>query len=221
MRVDIWSDVVCPWCYIGKRRLESALRDFPHADHVSVAWHAFELDPGAPREREGDLDDHLAHKYGVTAAQAEQMHAGMAGVAAAEGLTVNFDKARPGNTFNAHRLIHLGGELGLQDAVKERLFRAYLTDGDPIGAVETLQRAGEAAGLPAGEVSALLAGHRFADEVKADERAAHELGITAVPFFVVDGRFGVSGAQPAELLRTVLERAWASRSPIQMEGARR
>jgi predicted DsbA family dithiol-disulfide isomerase len=208
MHVEIWSDIACPWCYVGKRRLEAALAAFEHRDEVTVTWRSFELDPAAPRERGGDRAAHLAEKYGVTVERAIEMQDHMMRVAAGDGLDFRFDLARSGSTFDAHRLLHLAAEHGLQDAMKERLVRAYLTEGELIGDPEVLERLAVAAGLPRSEVLELLAGDRFAAEVRADERTAAELGIHAVPFFVVDRALGASGAQPPEVLGEMLRRGW-------------
>ena len=214
LKVEIWSDIACPWCYIGKRRFEAALAEFEHSDEVEVTWRSFELDPSAPREREGDRVDQLARKYGTTREQAHAMHEQMTGVAAGEGLEFRFDIARSGNTFDAHRLTHLAAEHGLQDAMEERLFRADLSEGQVIGDPAVLERLGLEVGLPEDEVRDLLSGDRHAAEVRDDEETAATLGITAVPFFVVDRTIAASGAQPAELLRELLDRAWAQRSAV-------
>jgi predicted DsbA family dithiol-disulfide isomerase len=217
MRIDIWSDVVCPWCWIGKRRLETALADFPQ--EVDVHWHAFELDPSAPATREGSYDERLASKYGCSVAEAAGMTARMTSVGAADGLDFRFDLAQPGNTFAAHQLLHLAGEHGLQGAMKERLFRATFTDGEPVGDVETLVRLAADVGLDPAEARSALTDARHADDVRADEQQAVALGITGVPFFVIDRTYGVSGAQPAEVLLQVLEQAWREAAPLQMVGA--
>jgi len=209
MRVEIWSDVVCPWCYIGKRRFESALGRFEHAAEVEVVWRAFELDPAGPVEREGAYADRLASKYGVPLSEAEAMVERMTRVGDDEGLDMRFDRARPGNTFDAHRLIHLGLERGVQDAVKERLLAATFSEGRPTGRPETLVEVAVEAGLDRDEARELLAGDRFAAEVRADEQQARALGISAVPFFVVDRAFGVPGAQNPDVLLDVLRQAWA------------
>ena len=214
MRIDIWSDVVCPWCYVGKRRFEQALSRFAGRDAVEVVWHSFELDSEAPAERVGAYEEHLAAKYGRTVQEAAQMTASMTEVAAGEGLEFRFDRARPGNTFDAHRLLHLAAERGVQDAVKERLLHATFTEGEPIGDPETLVRLVAEAGLDAEEARAVLASDRYAAEVRADEAQARAYGISGVPFFVVDGRYGVSGAQPADVLLQVLDRAWSEQSPL-------
>ena len=214
MHVEIWSDIACPWCYVGKRRFEGALAGFEHRDDVTVTWRSFELDPAAPRERELDGAPHLAEKYGTTREKALEMHAQMTDVAAGEGLDFRFDLARGGNTFDAHRLIHLAAAHGAQDAMKERLMRAYLTEGEAIGDPETLERLAVEAGLPAEEVREVLSGDRYAADVREDERTAAALGIHAVPFFVVDRAMGAAGAQPPEVLGELLHRGWEARAPI-------
>lgn len=214
MHVEIWSDIACPWCYVGKRRFEAALAAFEHRDAVRVTWRSFELDPGAPRVRAVDAAAHLAEKYGTTRERAQAMHAQMTEVAAGEGLRFRFDLARGGNTFDAHRLVHLGAAHGVQDAVKERLLRAYLGEGEPIGDPAVLRRLAVEAGLPADEVRDVLAGDRYAAEVREDERTAASLGISAVPFFVVDRALGASGAQPPEVLGQLLRQGWETRSPL-------
>ncbi len=214
MKVEIWSDVVCPWCYIGKRRFERALAAFPHRDEVEVVWRSFELDPNAPRVREGDPVDRLARKYGMTREAATAAQARVIGQAEQEGLTYRLDIARPGNTFDAHRLLHLAGERGVQGAVEERLMAAYFSEGRPIGELETLVALAGEAGLDQTSAREALAGDAHAEEVAADEREAAELGITGVPFFVLDRRYGISGAQPSELIQQALERAWADAHPI-------
>ncbi|MDN5933628.1 MAG: DsbA family oxidoreductase [Pseudonocardia sp.] len=216
MQVEIWSDVVCPWCAIGKRRFESALERFAHRDEVTVRWRSFELDPAAPRERAGTLVEHLAQKYGTTPEQALGMIGQMSEAAAVEAWEFDLEHARGGNTVDAHRLIHLGAEHGVQDAVKERLLRAYVSEGEPIGDHDALTRLAVEAGLDEAEVREVLGGDRHLDAVRADERQARAYGINGVPFFVVDAKYGVSGAQPADALLEVLETAWADAHPLQV-----
>jgi predicted DsbA family dithiol-disulfide isomerase len=219
VKVDIWSDVVCPWCAIGRARFEAALAGFPHRDDVQVRWHSFELNPQAPRELPESLVEHLATKYGVSADEATKMHGNLTEVAAADGLDFHFERARSGNTFDAHRLLHHALETGgpaLQDQLKERFFRAYLTEGEPIGDPETLVRLAAETGLDADGSRAVLASDRYADAVRADEQQASRYGISGVPFFVIDEKYGVSGAQPAENLREVLDTAWAEANPLTM-----
>ena len=220
MQVEIWSDVVCPWCYIGKRRFERALARFPHHDDVAVTWHSFELDPSAPEVRDGTYAERLSQKYAVPVASAEDMIRQMTSSAAAEGVAMRFDRARPGNTFAAHRLLHLARNRGLQDELKERLLAAYLTEGEPIGTAAALVRQATTVGLDPVEVRAVLDSDAYADDVRADERQAAAYGITGVPFFVVDHRYGVSGAQPADLLLQVLDRAWGDQRPTVLAGVR-
>ena len=217
MKIEIWSDVVCPWCAIGKRRFESALARFEHRAAVDVVFRSFELDPSAPAERPGTQNEYLAAKYGVSLAEAEAMHARVTAAAAEEGLDFRFDRARSGNTFNAHRLLHLAREHGLQIALKERLMLGYFTQGEPIGDPAALRRLAIEVGLDPDLVEKTLATDAYADDVRADERRAAALGISGVPFFVVDGTYGVSGAQPADLLAEVLDKAWAERSPLTMQ----
>jgi predicted DsbA family dithiol-disulfide isomerase len=213
VHVEIWSDIACPWCYVGKRRFEAALAAFEQRDDVTVTWRSFELDPDAPPEREHDGATHLARKYGTTRAEAVAMQRRMTDTAARDGLDFRFDISRGGNTLDAHRLLHLAARHGGQDATKERLMRAYLTDGELISDHAVLARIGAEAGLPAGEIAAMLATDRFTAEVRDDERAAAALGIHAVPFFVVDRSIGASGAQPPEVLTAMLEQAWAASDP--------
>ncbi len=208
--IHVWSDIACPWCYVGKRRLEAALAQFPHRAATSVVWRAFELDPGAPAAAAAagpGYAERIARKYQTRVADAEAMIQRMVGVAAGDGLELRFDRIRPGNTFDAHRLVHLAHERGVQDAVKERLLRAYLTEGESMSDPETLVRLTTSAGLDAEEARAVLAGDAGAAEVRADEEEAAALGIRGVPFFVI-GRYAVSGAQPVEVLLRALQQAW-------------
>jgi predicted DsbA family dithiol-disulfide isomerase len=218
MKVEIWSDVVCPWCYIGKRRFEQALARFAHRDEVEIVWRSFELDPGAPRSTPGSLNDMLAKKMGTTTARAAAMNAHVSELAAGEGLDYHLDIARPGNTFDAHRLIHLAAANGKQGEAKERLMRAYFTEGAAIGERETLVALGVELGLPAEDVRAALESDTYAAEVRADENRARMFGISGVPFFAIDERYGISGAQPAELFTQTLEQAWAEAHPLTMVG---
>lgn len=210
LRIDVWSDIVCPWCAIGKRRLEAALALFPHRDSVEVVWRAFELDPKAPRVREGDHATRIAAKYGLTKDDAEARIRHISELAAKEGLDFQLERSRSGNTFDAHRLLVLAAARGVQDAVKERLFRAYLTEGEAIGEPEVLVRLAAEAGLDAEEARSVLATDRYASEVREEEAAAGTIGIRGVPFFLFDGALAVSGAQPSEVILRALEQGWAS-----------
>jgi len=212
--VDVWSDIACPWCHVGKRRLEAALAGFEHCDDVEVRWRAFELNPDAPRVEEArPYAERLAAKYGTSLARGREMIRVMTETAAGDGLDFRFNRIRPGNTFDAHRLVHLAAERGLADAMKERLFLAYLSEGRAVGERETLLELAGEVGLDAREVAQVLDGDAHAHEVRRDEAEARALGVGGVPFFLVDGRLGLSGAQPAEVLLGVLRRAWDELRP--------
>jgi predicted DsbA family dithiol-disulfide isomerase len=213
MHIEIWSDIACPWCYIGKRRFEAALAAFGHRDEVQVTWRSFELDTDAPDERPGERAVHLAAKYGSSVEQARAMEANMTAVAAGDGLEFRFDIARDGNTFDAHRLLHLAAARGLQDELEERLMRAYLGEGELISDHATLERLAVEAGLTADEVREVLATDHYAAEVREDQRTGRSLGISAVPFFVIDRALGASGAQPPEVLGKLLQDGWDARQP--------
>ena len=206
MHVEIWSDIACPWYYVGKRRFEAALAAFDGRDGVEVTWRSFELDPAA-EEHAGDRADLLAEKSGMTREQASARLASLAELAGGEGLTLRFDLTRGGNTFDAHRLVHLAAVHGLQDAVEERLLAAYHSEGASIGDPAVLRRLAVEAGLAEDDVAEVLAGNRYAAEVREDERLGRALGITGVPFFVVDRGFGAAGAQAPETLLELLIRA--------------
>ncbi|MGI8632050.1 MAG: DsbA family oxidoreductase [Solirubrobacterales bacterium] len=213
MHVEIWSDIACPWCYVGKRRFEAAFAGFEHRDEVQVTWRSFELDPAAAREQPGVYVERLAAKYGRTREQAQEMIDGMTETAAGVGLDFRFDIIRSGSTFDAHRLVHLGAAHHISEAVTERLFAAYLTEGRPIGEPETLAEVAAETGLDAAEVREVLDGDRFADAVRADEGLAAQLGIAAVPCFVVDRATGASGAQDPKVLLDLLRDGWQAREP--------
>jgi predicted DsbA family dithiol-disulfide isomerase len=213
MDIEIWSDVACPWCYVGKRRFEAALARFEHRDDVRVTWRSFELDPAAPDEREGERAARLAEKYGMMVDQARQMERQMTETAAGEGLDFRLDIARSGSTFDAHRVIHLAAEHGLQDAMKERLLRAYFGEGELMSDHDTLVRLAGEVGVDEDSVRQMLASDRFADEVREDERTAHAFGISAVPTFVVDRAIGASGAHPPDALLELLREGWTRRAP--------
>ena len=210
MQVDIWSDVVCPWCYIGKRRFEKAVAGFEEAAAVEVRWHSFELDPRAPRRRPGSMAEHIAAKYGGSVEGASGRLRAMDEMAAAEGLRYDLARTQGGNTFDAHRLIQLGASEGpgVAAAMEEALFAAYFTECLPIGEHEVLATAARVAGLDGDEVGDVLASDRFAAEVRRDEAEAAALGCTGVPFFVVDGALAVPGAQDPDTFLRVLRRAW-------------
>jgi len=208
MKVEIWSDIACPWCYVGKRRFERALAQFEHAGDVEVVWRSFELDPNAPRTHAESQDALLAKKYGMPLEKARAMNERMTGEARKEGLDFRFDRVKVGNTFDAHRLVHLAAESGRADAMKERLMRAYFTEGEAVGDRETLVRLGIEVGLDEAGVRKVVSGDAYANDVRADEERARSFGISGVPFFAIDEKYGVSGAQPSEVLLGALRQAY-------------
>lgn len=206
MRVDIWSDVVCPFCYIGKKRLEAAAQEA--GIELEVHWHSFQLDPEAPVRQEVSNSERLAKKYGRTVAEVEEMQRNIAEMAKAEGIEFNWEGANSGNTFNAHRLIHLAQSKGLGNEAQEAFFYSYMTQGLAIGERETLEDVAARIGLNPVEVDDLLDSEEYADFVKFDQEVAHEqLKVTGVPFFVFDQRVALAGAQPKEVFLQVFEKA--------------
>lgn len=210
MRVDIWSDIICPWCYVGKRRFEEALAGFEHRDQIEVVHHSFQLDPSYPAGHTELSVDMLSRKYGMSVEEAAQLEARMERTAAGAGLEYHMDGLHIGNTADAHRVVHLAREYGLQDQMVECLFRAHFTEKRSVFSHDSLVELAVEVGLDAEEVRAVLAGDRFADEVAEDAQAAARLGANGVPFFVIDMRYGVSGAQPTELFIQALTEAWQS-----------
>jgi predicted DsbA family dithiol-disulfide isomerase len=208
--VEVWSDIVCPWCYIGKRRFERAIASFEGREDVEVVWRAFELDPHAPRVQEGSIAALLAAKYGGGLERAQAMMDHVTAEAAAEGLAYRFDIARRGSSFDAHRVAHLAAELGAQEAFVERVMAAYFGEGAAIGEHDVLLRLATEVGLDAARAREVLAGDAYAESVRADEAIAARLGITGVPCFVFDRRTGAMGAQPADVLLRYLREARAS-----------
>ena len=216
MQVEIWSDVVCPWCYIGKRRFERALESFPHADEVDVVYRSFELDPSAPEVGTESIAESLGRKYGGGPDAGAEMIARTVEVAATEGLAFDYAHATHTKTVDAHRLLHLalteGGRL-LQRTLNEALLEAYFTRGESMGDHDVLRRVAVDAGLDPARVDEVLASDEFREAVEADVAQALALGAGGVPFFVVDRTYGVSGAQPTEVFTQVLDQAWAASLP--------
>ena len=215
MNVEIWSDIACPWCYIGKRRFEEALRRFEHAGEVEVRWRSFELDPHAPARRPVGVVEHLAAKYGQTPEAARAMVDHIERMAAGEGLEMRLERSQGGNTFDAHRLLHFAAERGRQQELKDELLRNYFTEGRAVADREALADAAVAAGLDRAEAEAVLDSDAYAQAVRDDEEQAYALGISAVPFFVLDRKYGVPGAQDPEAILAALRRAWADPQPLQ------
>jgi len=212
MEIHIWSDVVCPWCYLGKRRFEKALSTFEHRDQVHVVHRAFELDPAAPKDQTFDTVELISGKYGISAGQFKAQQAQLIELAAAEGLEYNLDGGRSGNSFDAHRLVRLGRERGLQDAVIERFFRAYFTEQRSLFEADSLVALAVEAGLDRDEARSVLAEQKYTEAVQDDIRQARAYGANGVPFFVIDERYGISGAQATEAFASTLNRAWADQA---------
>jgi len=213
MKVEIWSDIACPWCYIGRRRFEKALNQFEHRADVEVVWRSYQLDPGAPRDYSGSVNDLLVQRYGMSREKAEAANARVSLLAAEEGLEYHLERAHPVNSMDAHRLLHLAAQHHLQGEMKERLQKAYFTDGMLVSDPETLVRLALEVGLDENETRQMLAGDAFSAAVQADELRAQELGSNGVPFFVLGDKYAVSGAQPVEIFTTALERAWDDSHP--------
>jgi predicted DsbA family dithiol-disulfide isomerase len=206
--VEIWSDVVCPWCAIGRQRFLTALDGFAHRDEVEVVFRSFELDPGAPDHREGSAAEHVARKYGMSVDEARRSQDHLEEVAAVDGVELHFERTRSGNTFDAHRLLHLARERGLQHELKAALMHGFFAEGLAVGDPIELAAVAVSVGLDATEVAEVLEGNRYADEVRSDEERARSYEITGVPFFLIDGRFAIPGAQPVERFALGLDRAW-------------
>lgn len=203
--VDVWTDVICPFCYLGERQLELALESFPHRDRVTVRRHAFELDPNFPSTFHGTLNEMLATKYGITLAQARNNHDRLALQAATLGLDVDFDNAKPTNTFDAHRLVAWAASQGLDEGMTQRLYRAYFVEGHVLSDRDTLVSLAREVGVVEPEEAFSEAS---TDAVRADEAAAHELGFNGVPAVIINRRYAVVGAQGEETFATTLQRAW-------------
>ena len=207
MQIEIWSDVICPWCYIGKRRFQQALQQIGAGQHHDIVWRSFELDPRAPTRYPGTLNELLAHKYGIGLQQAEGMSARVTGIAKEVGLPYRLAEARPGNTFDAHRLLHFATARQKGDLAMESIMHAYFSAGLPIGEHAALARLAPEFGVAESEALAMLESEECSAAVRADEARASQLGITGVPFFVFDGKTGISGAQPVEVFVEALEQA--------------
>ena len=207
MRVDIWSDVVCPWCYVGKARFETALRGFEHRDEVEVVFRSFELDPGADSAGRDTNLEMISKKFGMPMAQARQMEERVAGLARAEGLQYQLERPN-GNTFDLHRVLQLGREKGVQGTLIDAIYRANFAEARQIFSPEVITEVAAQAGLEAAEVSKVLDTEEYANAVRADEREAGRLNVSGVPFIAIDMALGVSGAQSTEVFGQALTQAW-------------
>lgn len=208
VKIEVWSDFVCPFCYIGKRRLEQALEPFPHREDVEIVFRSFELDPNAPNETPLTIHEIIANKYGISLEEAKRANADIGRQAEAVGLTFRFDTMKPTNTFDAHRLAQYANEKGRLQDVVERLFYAYFTESKRISDRNVLLAIAEAAGLDRTEAEEVLASGRYTQEVRRDEEEAAALGVRGVPFFVLNRKYAISGAQPVEVFRRALEKVW-------------
>ena len=216
MKVEIWSDFMCPFCYIGKRRFESALEQFPHKDQVEVVYRSFELDPNASYKPGVSMDELLAAKYGMSVEQAKAANANVTQQAASVGHTYHMDRVIPANSFDAHRLVHFAAQHGKMKDMTERLFRAYFTDAENLEDKNLLADLAAEVGLEQEQAMAVLESDAFQSEVRADEAAATKLGIRGVPFFVLGGKYAVSGAQPLEVFTDALDKAYREANPLVM-----
>ena len=207
MRVDVWSDIVCPWCYIGKRRFERAAAALGEGVRVEMVHRAFQLNPGMPQGQTSSRRDYLMAKYGWPESQADAMDARMQQLAAADGLEYHLAGTSTGNTFDAHRVVHFARAGGREDAALERLYRAYFTEQRSIFDHESLVTLGADAGLDAAETRRMLESDTYADAVAIDIQDAAALRVSGVPFFVIDNRFGISGAQSSDVFLEALRRA--------------
>lgn len=217
IKIDVWSDIACPWCYIGKRNLETGLAataDDDDAPVVEVTFHSFELSPDTPVDFDGDISDFLATHKGISREQAAQMHEHVTGVAAQSGLEYHFEKLQHTNTVKAHELLHFAKEHGRQNEMSERLMAAYFTEGRHVGRVDDLVDLAAEVGLDAGAAREALVSERYLAAVRADQEQARTYGINGVPFFVIDGTYGVSGAQPADAFSQIARQVWSERSAV-------
>lgn len=219
MKIEIWSDVACPWCYIGKRRFETALKGFAHKDSVEVSWKSFQLDPTLPEHYDGTELEYLVERKGMDRGQLLGMLGHVTEAAQGEGLNFKFDDVVVANSFTAHQLLHLAKSRGLGDAVKEALLSAHFEHGMDIGNREALVAIGTEAGLTAADINEALDSEKYADSVRNDIAEGRAIGVQGVPFFVIDRKYGISGAQPAEVFGQALEQAWQEANPLTMVSA--
>lgn len=219
MKVEIWSDVACPFCYIGKHRFEEALKQFSQRDEIAIEYKSFELDPNAEREPKQDLAGLLSKKYGVSREQAIAMNRQVQQSAADIGLVFNFDRAIPANTHDAHRLVKLAGRYDRAGEAMERLYEAYFVEGRNVADKEALADIAAALGIDRSEALTMLGSAAYSEEVRADSSEAGHLGARGVPFFVINRKYAVGGAQPAQVFLDTLQKAWADAHPLIMNDA--
>ena len=213
MKVEIWSDVVCPFCYIGKRKLEKALEGFEAKDKVEIEWKSFQLDPSLNNKEGLSVHEYLGKRKGGTAADGKRMNDQMTAIAKEVGLEYNFDHAIINNTLNAHQLLHFAKTKGIQNEMKERLFNAYYTEGKDLSKIDTLVQLAAELGVEEAETKKVLEENLYANEVLADQERAYQIGVQGVPFFVFNNKYAVSGAQQPETFAEVLEKVWQEEKP--------
>ena len=214
MKIEIWSDIMCPFCYIGKRHLEKALETFPGKDEVEIEWKSFQLDPDMQPIPGESVHQYLAKRKGVSVEKAKEMGHYMSNMAKEVGLDYNFDIAVINNTLAPHRLLHLAKKYGVQDEAKEKLFAAYYTQGKDIASTEVLIETGTSLGIPADEIQQMLQSDLYVDEVRQDQYRAQQIGVQGVPFFVFNNKYAVSGAQPVDVFTQVLDTVWEEEKPL-------
>ncbi|GAA2174804.1 protein disulfide isomerase FrnE [Arthrobacter parietis] len=214
MHIEIWSDVKCPWCFVGKRRFEKALAEFPHRDSVEVTWKSFQLDPTLPEHYDGTEQQYLSERKGIAPEQVRQMWNQLTTSAADVGVNFDFDSVVVGNSFPAHRFLHLAKSLGHGNEAKEAILSAHFEQGLNTSDTDVLVKLGNDLGIDEQSVRDTMAGDRFADDVRRDISEAQTLGVSGVPFFVIDRKYGISGAQPVELFRQALDQAWQEAHPL-------
>lgn len=207
IKIDIWSDIVCPFCYIGKRKLEQALEQFPQRELVEIEWHSFQLDPELKVEKKVDIFTYLAERKGISKSQSEAMHSQVVQMAKENGLDYRFDKTVVANSFDAHRLIQYAKKYQLSDQAEELIFNSYFTQGKDIGDLETLVSIGKDLGLSESELRQVMTGQVYSEDVKKDIELSRQLGIRGVPFFVFQMKYGISGAQPTNVFLKALQQA--------------
>lgn len=208
MKIEIWSDIICPFCYIGKRKFELALQDFEHKDAVTIEWKSFQLDPTMERQEAGTIDQYLSEKKGMPMEQAKQMSQQVANMAIEVGLDYHFEKAIPTNTIQAHQLLHFAKHHNKQDEMKERLLQAYFTKGEDIGDKNQLGKIAKELGLDEKEAVESIDSSAYTNEIEVDQYHAQQIGVRGVPFFVFNNKYAISGAQAVETFSELLEKVW-------------
>ena len=217
MEVEIWSDIMCPFCYIGKRRFENALKNFEYNDEIEITWRSFQLNPDIETDPDANINEYLAKAKGWSFEQAQQMNQRVTNMAADEGLEYNMDQAIVANSFDAHRVVQFSKDRGKANEMEEALFKAYFTDGKNIADHQTLIALAEGIGIDPTEVKSILGSEKYANTVKHDIQLAQNINITGVPFFLFDRKFAVSGARETEVFLKALKQSWNAKVQDQQE----